>query len=70
MLLTIRTTHRPATAFEWVLWAHARPGTIVLTTPNAGVADRNGYTVRFSPVDPENAEVGAPTQMAVFTRVD
>ena len=90
-------------AFERVLWEHARPGTIVLTTPNAeynvrweslpagrfrhadhrfewtraefqawagGVAERFGYTVRHSPVGPEDAEVGAPTQMAVFTRLD
>lgn len=90
-------------AFERVLWQHARPASIVLTTPNAeynvrwptlpagrfrhgdhrfewtraefqdwagGVAERWGYTVRFAPVGPEDAEVGAPTQMAVFTRVD
>lgn len=90
-------------AFERVLWQHARPGTVVLTTPNAeynvrwpalpagiyrhrdhrfewtraefqawagGVAERWGYAVRFAPVGPEDAEVGAPTQMAVFTRVD
>jgi 3' terminal RNA ribose 2'-O-methyltransferase Hen1 len=90
-------------AFERVLWEHARPGTIVLTTPNAeynvrwpslpagdfrhrdhrfewtraqlqawagGVAERFGYTVRYAPVGPDDAEVGSPTQMAVFTRVD
>ena len=90
-------------AFERVLWEHARPGTIVLTTPNAeynvrwptlpaghlrhpdhrfewtrdefrawaqGVAARWGYTVRFAPVGPDDAEVGSPTQMAVFTRAD
>jgi 3' terminal RNA ribose 2'-O-methyltransferase Hen1 len=90
-------------AFERVLWEHARPATIVLTTPNAeynvmwpslpagrfrhrdhrfewtraefqawagGVAERFGYAVRYSPVGPEDAEVGAPTQMAVFTRTD
>jgi 3' terminal RNA ribose 2'-O-methyltransferase Hen1 len=90
-------------AFERVLWQHARPATIVLTTPNAdynvrwpslpagdfrhrdhrfewtraefhdwagGVAERWGYAVRFAPVGPEDAEVGAPTQMAVFTRAD
>ena len=32
------------------------------------VATRHGYGVRFSPVGPADAEVGAPTQMAVFTR--
>jgi 3' terminal RNA ribose 2'-O-methyltransferase Hen1 len=90
-------------AFERVLWEHARPGTIVLTTPNAeynvrwpslpagdfrhrdhrfewtraqlqawagGVAQRFGCTVRYAPVGPEDAEVGAPTQMAIFTRAD
>jgi 3' terminal RNA ribose 2'-O-methyltransferase Hen1 len=88
-------------AFERVVFEHARPRTVVLTTPNAeynvrwpslpagtmrhrdhrfewsraeleawarGVAERFGYAVRFAPVGPEDAEVGAPTQMAVFTR--
>ncbi len=32
------------------------------------VAGRHGYTVRFSPIGPEDTEVGAPSQMAVFTR--
>ncbi len=31
-------------------------------------AERFGYSVRFSPVGPEDTEVGAPTQMAIFTR--
>ena len=90
-------------AFERVLWQHARPGVVVLTTPNAeynvrwpslpagrfrhrdhrfewtraefqawvgGVAERWGYVARYVPVGPEDAEVGSPTQMAVFTRVD
>ena len=44
--------------FEWSRsdfqnWAH-------------GVAARFGYTVRFLPVGPDDSEVGAPTQMAVF----
>jgi 3' terminal RNA ribose 2'-O-methyltransferase Hen1 len=34
----------------------------------SGVAERHAYGVRFLPVGPEDAEVGAPTQMAVFTR--
>jgi 3' terminal RNA ribose 2'-O-methyltransferase Hen1 len=88
------------TAFERVLFEFARPGAVVLTTPNAeynvrfenlpagkfrhkdhrfewtraefqswaeSVAGRNGYTVRFLPVGAEDAEVGAPTQMGVFT---
>src|SRR5947199_4949083 len=33
-----------------------------------GVAERFAYTVRFLPVGPEDAEVGPPTQMAVFER--
>ena len=32
------------------------------------VAQRIGYTVRSLPVGPEDAAVGAPTQMGVFTR--
>jgi 3' terminal RNA ribose 2'-O-methyltransferase Hen1 len=32
------------------------------------VAGRYGYAVRYLPVGPEDPEVGAPTQMAVFTR--
>ncbi|MGW0854597.1 3' terminal RNA ribose 2'-O-methyltransferase Hen1 [Streptomyces sp. NPDC002690] len=31
------------------------------------VADRHGYTVAFTPVGPDDPEVGPPTQMAVFT---
>jgi 3' terminal RNA ribose 2'-O-methyltransferase Hen1 len=34
----------------------------------AGVASRHGYGVRFLAVGPEDEEVGAPTQMAVFQR--
>jgi hypothetical protein len=33
-----------------------------------GVADRFGYDTRFLPVGPEDPEVGAPTQLCVFTR--
>ncbi len=32
------------------------------------VAERFSYSVRFLPVGPEDADVGAPTQMGVFTR--
>lgn len=86
-------------AFERVVFQHARPRTVVLTTPNReynvkweslpagqmrhgdhrfewtraefrawtrGVADKFGYTVRFLSVRPEDAEVGAPSQMGVF----
>lgn len=33
-----------------------------------GISNRFAYTVRFLPVGPEDAVVGAPTQMAVFAR--
>ena len=88
-------------AFETVVFEHARPPTVVITTPNVeynvrfaglpagrfrhgdhrfewtraelrawaeGVAARHGYAVRVAPIGPEDPEVGAPTQMAVFTR--
>jgi 3' terminal RNA ribose 2'-O-methyltransferase Hen1 len=88
-------------SFERVVFEHARPGTVIVTTPNreynakfeglpggrfrhrdhrfewtraeledwAGeVAGRFGYGVRFLPVGPVDAELGAPTQMAVFER--
>jgi 3' terminal RNA ribose 2'-O-methyltransferase Hen1 len=88
-------------AFERALFEHARPGAVVLTTPNreynarfpslpagqmrhrdhrfewtraelaawaVGVADRHGYAVRFQPIGPEDPELGAPSQMAVFSR--
>ncbi|MEU4804875.1 3' terminal RNA ribose 2'-O-methyltransferase Hen1 [Actinosynnema sp. NPDC023587] len=35
-----------------------------------GIAARRGYTVRYLPVGPEDAERGAPTQLAVFTLGD
>ena len=86
-------------AFERVVFQHARPRTVVLTTPNKeynviwetlpagemrhgdhrfewtraefqdwanGVAKRFHYSVRFLPVGPENADVGPPSQMAIF----
>lgn len=31
-----------------------------------GIAERFGYSVRFLPIGPVDAEVGAPAQMAVF----
>ena len=88
-------------AFERVVFEHAKPNTIIITTPNveynirfetlpagqfrhkdhrfewtraefqswAGdVARRFGYTVTFRPVGNEDAEVGSPTQMGVFTK--
>ncbi|MFJ3901325.1 3' terminal RNA ribose 2'-O-methyltransferase Hen1 [Streptomyces sp. NPDC090025] len=36
----------------------------------AKVAARYGYGVAFTPVGPDDPEVGPPTQMAVFTRTD
>lgn len=89
------------TAFERVVFEQARPGTVVVTTPNAEynakfttlppgsfrhkdhrfewpraefqrwageVAARFGYAVRFLSVGPEDAALGAPTQMGVFSR--
>lgn len=89
------------TAFEQVVFARARPGAVLVTTPNAdynqryetlaagdfrhadhrfewtraefatwadGVAARHGYRVRLEPLGPEAAEVGAPSQLAVFER--
>ncbi len=88
-------------AFERVLFEFAKPGTVVVTTPNSeyngkweslpagkmrhrdhrfewtreefanwahGIGERFGYCVRFLPVGPEDAEVGAPTQMAIFEK--
>jgi 3' terminal RNA ribose 2'-O-methyltransferase Hen1 len=87
-------------AFERALFEFARPGTVVLTTPNAeynvrweslpagrfrhrdhrfewtraefcawaaDITARFGYDVRFLPIGPEDADLGPPTQMAVFT---
>lgn len=34
----------------------------------ARVAERSGYSVRFIPVGPEDADVGAPSQMGIFSR--
>jgi 3' terminal RNA ribose 2'-O-methyltransferase Hen1 len=88
-------------ACEQNVFGSARPGTVIVTTPNAeyntrwetlpagqfrhpdhrfewtrsefaawadGVAERRGYWVRYLPVGPEDAELGPPTQMAVFNR--
>jgi 3' terminal RNA ribose 2'-O-methyltransferase Hen1 len=86
-------------ALEYAVFGHARPRTVVVTTPNveynvrwdtlpaghvrhgdhrfewtreefrswaAAVAERHGYGVGFTPVGPDDPEVGPPTQMAVF----
>jgi 3' terminal RNA ribose 2'-O-methyltransferase Hen1 len=88
-------------AFERVVFAHAQPRTVILTTPNVeynvrfadlpvaalrhrdhrfewtraeladwagAVAARHGYHVELSGIGPEDAELGCPTQMAVFSR--
>ena len=88
-------------AFARALFEFARPGTVIITTPNVeynpkfetlpagrfrhkdhrfewtraefqgwadGVCGRFGYAVRILPIGPEDAEVGAPSQMAVFER--
>ena len=88
-------------AFERVLFEFARPGTVVMTTPNAEynavfatlpagefrhsdhrfewtraefeawantVAARFGYSAVFEPIGSLDEALGAPTQMAVFTR--
>ena len=36
----------------------------------AGVGERRGYAARFLPVGPVDETYGAPTQMAIFERVD
>jgi len=88
-------------ALEQVVFAHASPSTVIVTTPNrehnvrfeslpAGqfrhrdhrfewtraefngwserVATTHGYQVAFTPIGPDDPQVGPPTQMAVFTR--
>lgn len=88
-------------ALERSVFAQARSGAVVMTTPNAefnvryahlaagmlrhpdhrfewtrtefagwadGIADRHGYQVEFRPVGEADPELGAPTQLALFTR--
>jgi 3' terminal RNA ribose 2'-O-methyltransferase Hen1 len=50
----------PDHRFEWTREQFKAWGT--------AVGERYGYTVRYLPVGPEAPAVGAPTQMAVFTR--
>jgi 3' terminal RNA ribose 2'-O-methyltransferase Hen1 len=90
-------------AFERVVFSFAKPGTVVLTTPNAeynqkyatltagtfrhadhrfewtraefevwakNVASVYHYQVHFLPVGPEDEAVGAPSQMAVFEKMN
>lgn len=86
---------------EKTVFAHAKPGTVVVTTPNAEynvkfesmeagrmrhsdhrfewtrsqfsdwagrVAQEHGYTVSFKPLGDEDPEVGAVSQMGIFTK--
>jgi 3' terminal RNA ribose 2'-O-methyltransferase Hen1 len=88
-------------AFERAVFEFARPGTVVITTPNreynvrwpslpagrfrhrdhrfewtrgefrvwaVAVAAQFGYNVLFQPVGEEDPEVGAPSQMGIFSR--
>jgi 3' terminal RNA ribose 2'-O-methyltransferase Hen1 len=88
-------------SFERVVFEHAAPRAVIVTTPNVeynvrfeglmpgtmrhvdhrfewtraefaqwanGVAARRGYEVAFSSIGPDDADVGPPTQMAVFTK--
>ena len=87
-------------AFACALFGEARPGTVILTTPNReynvrwpnlpagdrrhadhrfewtraefrawadGVGERFDFAVRYAGVGPEDMDVGAPSQMAIFT---
>lgn len=91
------------TAMEGVVFGHARPRRVVITTPNAEynrkwptlpagkfrhndhrfewtreefyawserVGQEKGYTVFRQGIGPEDPALGAPTQMAVFDRID
>jgi 3' terminal RNA ribose 2'-O-methyltransferase Hen1 len=88
-------------AFERAVFEHARPGRVILTTPNVeynvkfegmapgafrhddhrfewtraefqawaeNIAARFGYGVEFLAIGPEDADLGPPTQMGVFSR--
>jgi 3' terminal RNA ribose 2'-O-methyltransferase Hen1 len=88
-------------AFARAVFGSARPGTVVVTTPNAeynavwltlpagyvrhpdhrfewtraefgawaaDVAQRFGYQVDVQPIGPQDASLGAPTQMGIFRR--
>jgi 3' terminal RNA ribose 2'-O-methyltransferase Hen1 len=90
-------------AFERSVFEFARPGIVILTTPNLeynrlfetmekdtlrhtdhrfewtrsefetwanGVADRNSYQVAFKAIGEEDEQMGAPSQMAIFTKND
>ena len=89
-------------SLEHAVFGAARPGAVVVTTPNveynaryetleagrlrhrdhrfewtraefeawaAGVAERQGYAVEYRPVGEVDPELGAPTQLALFTLI-
>ena len=90
-------------SLERSVFGHARPRTVLVTTPNAeynvryerlrgggfrhpdhrfewtraefagwaeAVANRHGYAVRFAGIGDVDPELGPPSQLAVFTRLD
>ena len=90
-------------SLERSVFGHARPRTVLVTTPNAeynaryerlrgggfrhpdhrfewtrtefsgwaaAVADRHGYAVRLTGIGEVDPELGSPSQLAVFTRLD
>jgi hypothetical protein len=90
-------------AFERALFETARPGVVVLTTPNReynrlfeslqagslrhpdhrfewtraefqdwanGVAERFGYSFEIRGIGPKHADLGFPSQMAIFSRIE
>ena len=73
MLLTISTTHQPATDLGYRLHKHPDRfqsyelsfgcGHVFYPEPTT-----IGYSVRFVPVGPKDDKLGPPTQMGVFTR--
>ena len=77
MLLTITTTHRPATDLGYLL--HKNPGRTrhrdhrfewrrdEFRSWAETAAIRFGYAVRFLSIGSKDAKVWAPTQMGVFT---
>ncbi|MFY0405682.1 3' terminal RNA ribose 2'-O-methyltransferase Hen1 [Solicola sp. PLA-1-18] len=65
----VRYEHLPAGTFRHrdhrFEWTRAE-----LAAWAEGVGARHGYAVRYAPVGDDDPEVGPPTQMAVFTRIE
>lgn len=90
-------------AMEDVVFAHASPTHVIITTPNVeynakfegmapgsmrhkdhrfewdratfetwakGIAERHQYTVRFEPIGPVDETLGAPSQAAIFSKLN